>query len=683
MDLIKDIKDFMEFRKKSEPGPGSISIRDPILAKIFGTDKGTLSNPYTQLSIVYASIRAKANNLAQVPFKIYVKGTDDEITKGPIIDLFNNVNPQSNRFQLWEAIVTLLDNTGEGAVVIDSDVRNGIPVALYPWNRKNMEPVYQGAALSGWKIKIGKTSMVIPRAQVIFPKYYNPNDQLRGLSPLSALKLSLASEWGAVTYNQSFFEKGSTVGAVYSTEETLTEDAFKRLKNELVTAREGSSAMHQALLLDGGVTLSNLRPSNRDLEFIELRKYTRQEVCTVFGVPESELSLYQDTKFTNAVSADLGFWKKTLIPLMRLIQEQFNTDFLYSLGFEGRFDVQSIDAINAEILMKAESAGKFFDMGYSRNQINKRLNLGFITEDEDIYKPGIKGAIEGPAAPPETPTKSISPAILAALQVYSEVPKEISQEEMIKGLRAAKWKSLMDPILPIMGRASKDVKNYFYDVERRLMAKANKFFTGHAVEKSVDKYELAWIEETFSDERLGKILTTIFEESTLLGVGTYLLPDSEILGMVATRGLKITGINATAVDNVLRGIRGVLDQGIKEGWTELERADAINSSLKATMGTNKKNSRTIARTETHGAYEEGRFEGIKTTNPTGKTWLESRDGKVRTIAEGGFNHAIDGETVAFDKTFSNGLQFPLDPAGEAGNVINCRCTWAAVYEEIK
>jgi uncharacterized protein with gpF-like domain len=50
-----------------------------------------------------------------------------------------------------------------------------------------------------------------------------------------------------------------------------------------------------------------------------------------------------------------------------------------------------------------------------------------------------------------------------------------------------------------------------------------------------------------------------------------------------------------------------------------------------------------------------------------KEWLSAGDAQVRET------HAIDGEVIGFDESFSNGLEYPGDPAGDAGEVINCRC----------
>ena len=652
-----------------------ISIKDPILTQIFGGNSETkLTNPYSQISVVYAAIRAKAINVSQVPFKIYPLTGEDEIKSGAIIDLFNNVNPYSSKTQLWEAIVTLLDNTGEGAVIMDSEVTNGgIPVALWPTHRNNMQEAFQGGSFTGWNVKVKNQTIFVNKDQVIFTKYYNPNDLIRGLSPIGALQLTLDSDWGATKYNQTFFNKGQSVGSVFSTPDHLNDDSYKRLKRELIQSRQGSGHMHEALLLDGGLTLSNTRPSNRDMEFLELKKFTREDVAMVFKVPKSELSLYEDINLATAQSADIGFWKKTLIPLMRLIESQFNTSMLNPLGFRGEFDVKVIDVLNEDITVKADGALKYWQMGIPFNVINQVMDLGF-PEIETGNTPSFE--LRTPTVPKLEPTKNIDPDIIKALEITGSMPKPIAtQEEILKGMRDAKWKSLMKPVLPLMAKMSKNVKNYYHDVEQKLYKQVNKHFTNvetKAVGKDID---LSWVDESFNEDKLKKAIEPIIEESVMLGIGTNMIPDENILAMIASRGSKIISINDNAIESVKRGLVKILDEAIKEGWTEDERASAINGIIKDQMKNNKTNARTIARTETHSAFEEGRYEGIKSTNPTSKMWLSSRDGEVRP------EHQIDGETVKFEDEFSNGLIHPLDPDGEAGNVINCRCTWIPVYDD--
>lgn len=77
---------------------------------------------------------------------------------------------------------------------------------------------------------------------------------------------------------------------------------------------------------------------------------------------------------------------------------------------------------------------------------------------------------------------------------------------------------------------------------------------------------------------------------------------------------------------------------------------------------------TIARTETHGAFQKGNFEGYRQANVPTKIWVAVLDGATRDSHAG-----IDGEEVPTDQPFSNGLMFPGDPSGPAREVVNCRC----------
>lgn len=84
----------------------------------------------------------------------------------------------------------------------------------------------------------------------------------------------------------------------------------------------------------------------------------------------------------------------------------------------------------------------------------------------------------------------------------------------------------------------------------------------------------------------------------------------------------------------------------------------------------------IARTEVISASNEGAMASYKQSGVVeASEWVTSRDNRVRD------EHQIDGETVELGAVFSNGLEYPGDPHGEPGNVINCRCTIAPVTKK--
>jgi uncharacterized protein with gpF-like domain len=82
----------------------------------------------------------------------------------------------------------------------------------------------------------------------------------------------------------------------------------------------------------------------------------------------------------------------------------------------------------------------------------------------------------------------------------------------------------------------------------------------------------------------------------------------------------------------------------------------------------------IARTETTIAMNLATNQaGVESGVLINKEWISAGDGKERpTHAE------LNGEQVDMNEPFSNGLMYPGDPSGDAGEVINCRCTFLQI-----
>ncbi|PHR83103.1 phage minor head protein [Henriciella sp.] len=92
---------------------------------------------------------------------------------------------------------------------------------------------------------------------------------------------------------------------------------------------------------------------------------------------------------------------------------------------------------------------------------------------------------------------------------------------------------------------------------------------------------------------------------------------------------------------------------------------------------------TIARTETLGALARSKDEAFRQLVDTGavqaqqvkKRWVATKDNRTRDS-----HAAIDGDMVALDQPFSNGLLYPHAPGAPAEEVVNCRCTYEHVVD---
>ena len=140
-------------------------------------------------------------------------------------------------------------------------------------------------------------------------------------------------------------------------------------------------------------------------------------------------------------------------------------------------------------------------------------------------------------------------------------------------------------------------------------------------------------------------------------------------------------------DTTLKRVRRVINEGIQ---SELG-IRKIAQNIAASDGISLRRALVIARTEIVSASNEGAVLGANSTGlDYKKEWISAIDSRTRSFDKGDmFDHIVmDGTTVEKGEPFitpsTNGsepLDYPGDPKGSAGNVINCRCTVAFIPYE--
>ena len=119
-----------------------------------------------------------------------------------------------------------------------------------------------------------------------------------------------------------------------------------------------------------------------------------------------------------------------------------------------------------------------------------------------------------------------------------------------------------------------------------------------------------------------------------------------------------------------RVLTSQIEQGIIQGETMDQIADRLSTRF---TDMNRTSAIRTARTAVTGAENAGRLQSALDLESAGikmvKTWSATNDDRTRD------SHAeVDGETIGVKEKFSNGLEYPGDPSGDASEVYNCRCT---------
>jgi HK97 family phage portal protein len=349
---------------------------------------GNSSNePYKEHAWVHGAVESVALNISQTPF-IWKNSRDKKAAdrqSNQWLKLFEKPNPDMGLQQLIEATVTYLLLSGECMWVLDRTEKTAVPSEIVPFDGALFEPVLNKAQkVIGWKTdsvaEDGQRKEInFGRWEVCHFKLFNPYDPIRGLSPLAAAQLGIDQDLLASQYNKAFFSNSALPGGVIEIEDSLTEDQFNRMLAQFREHHQGVNKAHTLALLEGGASYKQLAISQKDMEFLNQKKWNRDEVLACFKVPKLELGVWDEVNFAVAKVQAREFWVKTLVPKMKLIEWVLWAQ-LFSVSGTGNiyaeFDLSDVEALQGDMVEKVDMAFKLWQMGYPINALNKRFKLG-------------------------------------------------------------------------------------------------------------------------------------------------------------------------------------------------------------------------------------------------------------------------------------------------------------------
>lgn len=125
-------------------------------------------------------------------------------------------------------------------------------------------------------------------------------------------------------------------------------------------------------------------------------------------------------------------------------------------------------------------------------------------------------------------------------------------------------------------------------------------------------------------------------------------------------------------DAVVEGVQQAVAGGFSDSETIQQITDRIEEVYRFAV---EGRAERIARTEIISAANAGTMDGMEKTGVQKKSWLSSRDGKVRDSHRALEDLGAVGIREPFvSPVTGEKLQFPGDPAADPGEIVNCRCT---------
>jgi len=633
---------------------------------------------------VYTATKARGKSVSMINFRLIKNGED--IEKHDILSMLEDLD--------FEVIQTFLDLTGNAYIYVARDNNGkGNPAKLFPVSPGLMRPVINKAnPMEIAYYEAGKIQF--PTSDIIHFKNFNPNAPYPlahlGASVLSAISNTVEIDEASRKWNFGFFQNSARPDGLLTTDQDLTEEDIERIQEDFIAKYGGVDNAHKIGFLGGGMKFVALSSSQKDIDFVEQNRMSRDEILSAFGVPKSEVGIVEDVNRANAEASHYVFMKNTVDPLMRQIALTLQKEFLDRFYQMEDLKLSYWTPIPRDETAKLAYYAQAVDKWLTRNEIRREEGYPEINGADGLFNTlaNVEIAVDTQKTIREAQRKEEIPDFAGLSKVLGEAIETMEKGEISVSVKeegeAPEVKKKAFRHLTPEARAShvkswnnifkakedsfvKDLQKYFKKQEGKildLLSKAEKgfdiniisaFFKGKEWEK-----EISVGVSMITPKIMEYILSGAENANSTIGNDTPLEVNARVNNFIKERATFFSeSVNDTTKQTLLEAITG----GSSEGLSNAEIVDKVKEIY---IGISDARAKMIARTEISASANFGSVEQYLQAGVKYHEWAVVNPEDEDCLMN-------EGEVVKIGEAFRSGdVNSPIHP--------NCQCTTLAVFE---
>ncbi len=337
---------------------------------------------------VWACARLIVECLKQVPW--IMQETSDGANwrpfKGasPALDLWNYPNEHYHPGLMLELLAYQMMFTGN-AGISKTRANNGIVAEL--WNidpdRFRMIPDKSKLYCAGVQFysENGTKVRKDPASEFMHFMFTNPADPFRGFGPLAPGSRTVDIDRKAQDWNNSALDNRASPSGGLMFDHEIDMEQYITAKKMLRDQVLGAENAGLPLIMGNAAKWVSFAATAKELDWIDGRKLNAVEVCTTFSVPPVMVGILEHATYSNFDAAERVLWRNAVGPFAIGVANHLNVGLVPEFHDSRRVRIwphlESIAAYRKLTKEQAEVAASFFAMGWPRNAINRRLDLGF------------------------------------------------------------------------------------------------------------------------------------------------------------------------------------------------------------------------------------------------------------------------------------------------------------------
>lgn len=229
-------------------------------------------------------------------------------------------------FDVLEAVVSFLKLSGKAYIW---KVQAGKEVmALRVLRPDKVTPEYSvnGSRVLRYVYHNGTIKATFKPDELIVINNFSPKGGAFG--DIQAAAIAIDTDNAASVWNRKFFENDASAGTVLQTTQKMNKDQLERIETKRLNKHKGVNNRGKLAILHGGLQIANANPSQKEMDFVQQRGLSRDEILAIFKVPKAMLGMGEGVNVWNVRAFSVIFAKNVILPLTIKISEAITADLL-------------------------------------------------------------------------------------------------------------------------------------------------------------------------------------------------------------------------------------------------------------------------------------------------------------------------------------------------------------------
>lgn len=369
----------------SKKSGGTKILNSADLADLFSGSESTAGvtvsqSSAIQFSTVWACVRLLAECIAQLPIHVYVKnrdGSKTRVTDTALADLLTaKPNFWQTPFEYTEFMVTALAMRGNHYAHI-SRFQSGQIIEIIPFSPASVTAKRNGLRDITYEVLQFDGSIVTYGPEEISHVRGMSLNGFDGISPIGYHRETIGLAMAAEKYGARLFKNGARPSGIIRHPQTLSQEAYTRLK-KYWQSMYGGSNIGKTAILEEGSEYQAVSMSNEDAQYLDVRQFQRTEICSIYRIPPHMIGDLTKSSFSNITQQSLEFVKYTILPWCRRIESAMYRDLLSPKERrQGMFVQYLVDGLErADIKTRYEAYRTGIFGGFlSPNEVRQKENM--------------------------------------------------------------------------------------------------------------------------------------------------------------------------------------------------------------------------------------------------------------------------------------------------------------------